>query len=392
MYFIQLNQLLLADRQLSIFDKVVYAALCTLTQFNDPITGQKNQLISQNDLYNFLQSSISIGTIKRSLDKLRSLKYINVKETKYKNRITVIQTYTQSDPSLQTAKTAEIQNLDQSEPNSRSEVSAERSNNGYTEIQNLDHSDPPINSNSNNKKGEEEERTPVTSVIPVSAIKFDFDYQSLQDIPNLTDRAAKVYEEAYKVFPREIIRAQEVSVCVEEMSLCYELNAREFERSKPNFKDTAKERAGLIVQALLADKSKFAPIEILWGINRYKTTNTAEPTPATVKRECIKSRVENKGYNNDLQYLIRLRRDEQRICSKNANDFLCRFADRYASELEGLLNAYYAESKDYDVKFNELVLKMAEMPPIQESIPNYWNIYQSRSRELPINLDVRMIA
>ena len=64
MYFIQLNQLLLADRQLSIFDKVVYAALCTLTQFYDPITGQKNQLISQNDLYNFLQSSISIGTIK----------------------------------------------------------------------------------------------------------------------------------------------------------------------------------------------------------------------------------------------------------------------------------------------------------------------------------------
>lgn len=392
MYFIQLNQLLLADRQLSIFDKVVYAALCTLTQFNDPITGQKNQLISQNDLYNFLQSSISIGTIKRSLDKLRSLKYINVKDTKYKNRITVIQTYTQSDPSLQTAKTTEIQNLDQSEPNSRSEVSTERSNNEYTEIQNLDHSDPPINSNSNNKKGEEEERTPVTSVIPVSAIKFDFDYQSLQDIPNLSDRAAKVYEEAYKVFPREIIRAQEVSVCVEEMSLCYELNAREFERSKPNFKDTAKERAGLIVKELLADRSKFAPIEILWGINRYKTTNTAEPTPATVKRECIKSRVENKGYNNDLQYLIRLRRDEQRICSKNANDFLCRFADRYASELEGLLNAYYAESKDYDVKFNELVLKMAEMPPIQESTPNYWNIYQNRSRELPINLDIRMIA
>lgn len=392
MYFIQLNQLLLADRQLSIFDKVVYAALCTLTQFNDPITGQKNQLISQNDLYNFLQSSISIGTIKRSLDKLRSLKYINVKDTKYKNRITVIQTYTQSDPSLQTAKTTEIQNLDQSEPNSRSEVSAERSNDEYTEIQNLDHSDPPINSNSNNKKGEEEERTPVTSVIPVSAIKFDFDYQSLQDIPNLCDRAAKVYEEAYKVFPREIIRAQEVSVCVEEMSLCYELNAREFERSKPNFKDTAKERAGLIVQALLADKSKFAPIEILWGINRYKTTNTAEPTPATVKRECIKSRVENKGYNNELQYLIRLRRDEQRICSKNADEFLCRFADRYASELEGLLNAYYAESKDYDVKFNELVLKMAEMPPIQESTPNYWNIYQNRSRELPINLDIRMIA
>ena len=392
MYFIQLNQLLLADRQLSIFDKVVYAALCTLTQFNDPITGQKNQLISQNDLYNFLQSSISIGTIKRSLDKLRSLKYINVKDTKYKNRITVIQTYTQSDPSLQTAKTTEIQNLDQSEPNSRSEVSAERSNDEYTEIQNLDHSDPPINSNSNNKKGEEEERTPVTSVVPVSAIKFDFDYQSLQDIPNLEDRAHKIYEEAYKVFPREIIRAQEVSVCVEEMSLCYELNAREFERSKPNFKDTAKERAGLIVQALLADKSKFAPIEILWGINRYKTTNTAEPTPATVKRECIKSRVENKGYNNELQYLIRLRRDEQRICSKNANDFLCRFADRYASELEGLLNAYYAESKDYDVKFNELVLKMAEMPPIQESIPNYWNIYQNKSRELPINLDIRMIA
>ena len=392
MYFIQLNQLLLADRQLSIFDKVVYAALCTLTQFNDPITGQKNQLISQNDLYNFLQSSISIGTIKRSLDKLRSLKYINVKETKYKNRITVIQTYIQSDPSLQTAKTTEIQNLDQSEPNSRSEVSAERSNDEYTEIQNLDHSDPPINSNSNNKKGEEEERTPVTSVIPVSAIKFDFDYQSLQDIPNICDRAAKVYEEAYKVFPREIIRAQEVSVCVEEMSLCYELNAREFERSKPNFNDTAKERAKLIVQALLADKSKFAPIEILWGINRYKTTNTAEPTPATVKRECIKSRVETKGYNNDLQYLIRLRRDEQRICSKNASDFLCRFADRYASELEGLLNAYYAESKDYDVKFNELVLKMAEMPPIQESIPNYWNIYQNRSRELPINLDIRMIA
>ena len=252
-------------------------------------------------------------------------------------------------------------------------------------------SDHPINI-SNKEEKEEEERTPVTSVIPVSAIKFDFDYQSLQDIPNLEDRAHKIYEEAYKVFPREIIRAQEVSVCVEEMSLCYELNAREFERSKPNFKDTAKERAGLIVQALLADKSKFAPIEILWGINRYKTTNTAEPTPATVKRECIKSRVENKGYNNELQYLIRLRRDEQRICSKNANDFLCRFADRYASELEGLLNAYYAESKDYDVKFNELVLKMAEMPPIQESIPNYWNIYQNKFRELPINLDIRMIA
>lgn len=251
--------------------------------------------------------------------------------------------------------------------------------------------DHPINI-SNKEETKEEERTPVTSVIPVSEIKFDFDYQSLQDIPNLTDRAAKVYEEAYKVFPREIIRAQEVSVCVEEMSLCYELNAREFERSKPNFKDTAKERAGLIVQALLADKSKFAPIEILWGINRYKTTNTAEPTPATVKRECIKSRVENKGYNNELQYLIRLRRDEQRICSKNASDFLCRFADRYASELEGLLNAYYAESKDYDVKFNELVLKMAEMPPIQESIPNYWNIYKNRFRELPINLDIRMIA
>ena len=253
--------------------------------------------------------------------------------------------------------------------------------------------DPPINKNNKEiEEKKEEGSTPVTSVIPVSAIKFDFDYQSLQDIPNLSDRAAKVYEEAYKVFPREIIRAQEVSVCVEEMSLCYELNAREFERSKPNFKDTAKERAGLIVKELLADRSKFAPIEILWGINRYKTTNTAEPTPATVKRECIKSRVENKGYNDDLQYLIRLRRDEQRICSKNANDFLCRFADRYASELEGLLNAYYAESKDYDVKFNELVLKMAEMPPIQESIPNFWNIYQNKSRELPINLDVRMIA
>ena len=253
--------------------------------------------------------------------------------------------------------------------------------------------DPPINKNNKEiEEKKEEGSTPVTSVIPVSAIKFDFDYQSLQDIPNLSDRAAKVYEEAYKVFPREIIRAQEVSVCVEEMSLCYELNAREFERSKPNFKDTAKERAGLIVKELLADRSKFAPIEILWGINRYKTTNTAEPTPATVKRECIKSRVENKGYNDDLQYLIRLRRDEQRICSKNANDFLCRFADRYASELEGLLNAYYAESKDYDVKFNELVLKMAEMPPIQESIPNFWNIYQNKSRELPIILDVRMIA
>ena len=264
-------------------------------------------------------------------------------------------------------------------------------NNGDLNVPENIQSDHPINI-SNKEEKEEEERTPVTSVIPVSAIKFDFDYQSLQDIPNLEDRAHKIYEEAYKVFPREIIRAQEVSVCVEEMSLCYELNAREFERSKPNFKDTAKERAGLIVQALLADKSKFAPIEILWGINRYKTTNTAEPTPATVKRECIKSRVENKGYNNDLQYLIRLRRDEQRICSKNANDFLCRFADRYASELEGLLNAYYAESKDYDVKFNELVLKMAEMPPIQESIPNYWNIYQNKFRELPINLDIRMIA
>ena len=264
-------------------------------------------------------------------------------------------------------------------------------NNGDLNVPENIQSDHPINI-SNKEEKEEEERTPVTSVIPVSAIKFDFDYQSLQDIPNLEDRAHKIYEEAYKVFPREIIRAQEVSVCVEEMSLCYELNAREFERSKPNFKDTAKERAGLIVQALLADKSKFAPIEILWGINRYKTTNTAEPTPATVKRECIKSRVENKGYNNELQYLIRLRRDEQRICSKNANDFLCRFADRYASELEGLLNAYYAESKDYDVKFNELVLKMAEMPPIQESIPNYWNIYQNKFRELPINLDIRMIA
>ena len=264
-------------------------------------------------------------------------------------------------------------------------------NNGDQNVPENIQSDHPINI-SNKEEKKEEERTPVTSVIPVSAIKFDFDYQSLQDIPNLSDRAAKIYEEAYKVFPREIIRAQEVSVCVEEMSLCYELNAREFERSKPNFKDTAKERAGLIVKELLADKSKFAPIEILWGINRYKTTNTAEPTPATVKRECIKSRVENKGYNNDLQYLIRLRRDEQRICSKTANDFLCRFADRYASELEGLLNAYYAESKDYDVKFNELVLKMAEMPPIQESTPNYWNIYQNKSRELPINLDVRMIA
>ena len=264
-------------------------------------------------------------------------------------------------------------------------------NNGDLNVPENIQSDHPINI-SNKEEKEEEERTPVTSVIPVSAIKFDFDYQSLQDIPNLEDRAHKIYEEAYKVFPREIIRAQEVSVCVEEMSLCYELNAREFERSKPNFKDTAKERAGLIVKELLADKSKFAPIEILWGINRYKTTNTAEPTPATVKRECIKSRVENKGYNNDLQYLIRLRRDEQRICSKNANDFLCRFADRYASELEGLLNAYYAESKDYDVKFNELVLKMAEMPPIQESIPNYWNIYQNKFRELPINLDIRMIA
>lgn len=264
-------------------------------------------------------------------------------------------------------------------------------NNGDQNVPKNIQSDHPINI-SNKEETKEEERTPVTSVIPVSEIKFDFDYQSLQDIPNLSDRAAKVYEEAYKVFPREIIRAQEVSVCVEEMSLCYELNAKEFERSKPNFKDTAKERAGLIVQALLADKSKFAPIEILWGINRYKTTNTAEPTPATVKRECIKSRVETKGYNDDLQYLIRLRRDEQRICSKNASDFLCRFADRYASELEGLLNAYYAESKDYDVKFNELVLKMAEMPPIQESTPNYWNIYQNRSRELPINLDVRMIA
>ncbi|MBQ2176574.1 MAG: hypothetical protein II453_16440, partial [Alphaproteobacteria bacterium] len=60
-------------------------------------------------------------------------------------------------------------------------------------------SDHPINI-SNKEETKEEERTPVTSVIPVSEIKFDFDYQSLQDIPNLTDRAAKVYEEAYKVF------------------------------------------------------------------------------------------------------------------------------------------------------------------------------------------------
>ena len=382
MYFIQLNQLLLADRQLSIFDKVVYAALCTLTQFNDPITGQKNQLISQNDLYNFLQSSISIGTIKRSLDKLRSLKYINVKETKYKNRITVIQTYTQSEPSLQTAKTTEIQNLDQSEPNSRSEVSAERSNDEYTEIQNLDHSDPPINSNSNNKKGEEEERTPVTSVLT------SFNPQNYK---TKSDMIEDFYKKATQIYPYEIVKAQEVSQCLEEMSLCYELNAREFERSKPNFKTAARDRAKLIVQTLLNDSSKFAPLEVFWGIKLYETSNTAEPTPATIKRACIKNRVEFNEYNDDLQYLIRLRRDEQRICSKNASDFLCKFADRYASELEGLLNAYYAESKDYDVKFNELVLKMAEMPA-KEDIPNYWNIYQSKVNELPINLDISVLA
>ncbi|MCR4554154.1 MAG: hypothetical protein K5752_04465 [Succinivibrionaceae bacterium] len=379
MYFIQLNQLLLADRQLSIFDKVVYAALCTLTQFNDPITGQKNQLISQNDLYNFLQSSISIGTIKRSLDKLRSLKYINVKETKYKNRITVIQTYTQSDPSLQTAKTTEIQNLDQSEPNSRSEVSAERSNNEYTEIQNLDHSDPPINSNSNNKKGKEEERTPNQS----------FSYSTQYQNENRKESSDKFYKDAFQKYPRELVRAHEVSQCIDEMCECYELNAKEFERSKSNFKQTVRNRAEKIVKVLLDDKSDFAPMEVFWGIKLYETSSTSEPTPAGIKKSCIKCRIERNNYTDKLKYVLNLRSDDLNVPE---DDFLLTsFVNRFGSELEGLENARYSESKDYDVKFNDLVLKMAELP-VQDNIPDYWDMYRNQSSALPINLDIRQIA
>ena len=378
MYFIQLNQLLLADRQLSIFDKVVYAALCTLTQFNDPITGQKNQLISQNDLYNFLQSSISIGTIKRSLDKLRSLKYINVKETKYKNRITVIQTYTQSDPSLQTAKTTEIQNLDQSEPNSRSEVSAERSNNEYTEIQNLDHSDPPINSNSNNKK-EEEEETPSPS----------FSYSTQYQKESRKESSDKFYKEAFQKYPRELVRAHEVSQCIDEMCECYELNAKEFERSKSNFKQTVRNRAEKIVKVLLDDKSDFAPMEVFWGIKLYETSSTSEPTPAGIKKSCIKCRIERNNYTDKLKYVLNLRSDDLNVPE---DDFLLTsFVNRFGSELEGLENARYSESKDYDVKFNDLVLKMAELP-VQDNIPDYWDMYRNQSSALPINLDIRQIA
>lgn len=241
--------------------------------------------------------------------------------------------------------------------------------------------DHPINI-SNKEERKEEECTPVTS---------DLTSFNPQNYKTKSDMIEDFYKKATQIYPYEIVKAQEVSQCLEEMSLCYELNAREFERSKPNFKDTAKERAKLIVQTLLNDSSKFAPLEVFWGIKLYETSNTAEPTPATIKRACIKNRVEFNEYNDDLQYLIRLRRDEQRICSKNASDFLCKFADRYASELEGLLNAYYAESKDYDVKFNELVLKMAEMPA-KEDIPNYWNIYQSKVNELPINLDISVLA
>ena len=379
MYFIQLNQLLLADRQLSIFDKVVYAALCTLTQFNDPITGQKNQLISQNDLYNFLQSSISIGSIKRSLDKLHTLKYINVKETKYKNRITVIQTYTQSDPSLQTAKTTEIQNLDQSEPNSRLEVVAERSNNEYTEIQNLDHSDPPINSNSNNKKEEKEEETPTPS----------FSYSTQYQNESRKVSTDEFYTEAFQKYPRELVRAHEVSQCIDEMCECYELNAKEFERSKSNFKQTVRNRAEKIVKALLDDASDFAPMEVFWGIKLYETNNTSEPTPAGIKKSCIKCRIERNNYTDKLKYVLNLRSDEMKVPEDNF--LLAAFVNRFSSELEGLENARYSESKDYDVKFNDLVLKMAELP-VQDNIPDYWTMYRNQSGALPINLDIRQIA
>ena len=76
MYFIQLNQLLLADRQLSIFDKVVYAALCTLTQFNDPITGQKIDEILKVDHTYYLTNEIPNNFEQSKIGKTSSGKYI----------------------------------------------------------------------------------------------------------------------------------------------------------------------------------------------------------------------------------------------------------------------------------------------------------------------------
>lgn len=238
--------------------------------------------------------------------------------------------------------------------------------------------DPSINKN-NKEKEEKEEETPSPS--------FSYSTQYQQESREV--RTDKFYKDAYQRFPRELIRAQEVSQCIDEMCLCYELNAREFERSKPNFKAEVRNRAKIIVQALLNDTAKFAPIELFWGIKCYETQNTAEPTPASVKKACIRSRIENKELTDTLQYTLKLIRNEQAI--PDDEQFILRFTKKYSSEIEGLLNAYYSESKDYDVKFNELVLKMAELPE-RDNLPNYWDMYQNEFKALPINLDIRLLA
>ncbi len=238
--------------------------------------------------------------------------------------------------------------------------------------------DPSINKN--NKEIEEtEEETPSPS----------FSYSTQYQKESRKESSDKFYKDAFQKYPRELVRAHEVSQCIDEMCECYELNAKEFERSKSNFKQTVRNRAEKIVKVLLDDKSDFAPMEVFWGIKLYETSSTSEPTPAGIKKSCIKCRIERNNYTDKLKYVLNLRSDDLNVPE---DDFLLTsFVNRFGSELEGLENARYSESKDYDVKFNDLVLKMAELP-VQDNIPDYWTMYRNQSGALPINLDIRQIA
>lgn len=239
-------------------------------------------------------------------------------------------------------------------------------------------SDHPINI-SNKEEIKEEERNPSPS----------FSYSTQYQKESRKESSDKFYKEAFQKYPRELVRAHEVSQCIDEMCECYELNAKEFERSKSNFKQTVRNRAEKIVKVLLDDKSDFAPMEVFWGIKLYETSSTSEPTPAGIKKSCIKCRIERNNYTDKLKYVLNLRSDDLNVPE---DDFLLTsFVKRFGSELEGLENARYSESKDYDVKFNDLVLKMAELP-VQDNIPDYWDMYRNQSSALPINLDIRQIA
>ena len=376
---------MLADTNLSLVDKLVYAAISTLNNFKSSFTGMSLKEISINDIYFFIQKSVSIGAIRRSLDKLKKLNYISVVPTStgHKNMITAIKVYAQSEHgteslSIPNTMIRENKDYDQIDQEPCSRPCSERARTMITENKNHDQSDHPINI-INNKKEEKEEETPSPS----------FSYSTQYQKESRKESSDKFYKDAFQKYPRELVRAHEVSQCIDEMCECYELNAKEFERSKSNFKQTVRNRAEKIVKVLLDDKSDFAPMEVFWGIRLYETSSTSEPTPAGIKKSCIKCRIERNNYTDKLKYVLNLRSDDLNVPE---DDFLLTsFVNRFGSELEGLENARYSESKDYDVKFNDLVLKMAELP-VQDNIPDYWTMYRNQSGALPINLDIRQIA